>query len=284
MRDGAIQELLRFAAALQRFAAALFARFDITTPNAHYTAFMLGTAFALSLRMAKIPRYYIIYDGCFFHITWKCHNEDWLLQWDWAKSAYYDLLLKYKDRYGVEFYAYNFMDNHPHLIGRMQDKERFSDFLRLVNNLLARIVNRRLKRKGQVVMDRFHSTVIESDEEMLRAMRYVDLNQQKAGKVDHPRENDWSSYRYYAYGEADPLITPSPSYLALSRDALKRRQEYRAIVETLIKEQVRLNISHSYFFGDPDWVLEKYRDLGEKLGRKRMRIPPVYYPAPALQD
>ena len=280
MRDEAIQEVLRFAAALQRNAAAVFARPGIVASKACFDGVPLGTPIALSLGMAKIPRYHIICDGCFFHINWKCHNEDWLLQWDWAKRAYYDLLLKYKDRYGVEFYAYNFMDNHPHLVGRMQDKERFSDFLRVVNNLFARIVNRRLKRKGQVVMDRFHSTVIESDEEMLRAMRYVDLNQQKAGKVSHPRENDWSSYRYYAYGEDDPLITPSPSYLALAQEELKRRQEYRAIVEDLIKERVLLNISHSYFFGDPDWVLKKYRELGERLGRKRMRIPPVYYPAP----
>ena len=234
--------------------------------------------------MALAPRCYILPDDAYFHISWKCHNKEWLLQWDWAKRAYYELLLKYKDRYGIEFHAYNFMDNHPHLIGHAQERERLSDFFRLVNNLLARIVNKKLKRCGQVVMDRFHSTTIECDRQMLTTMAYADLNQHKVGKVWHPRENDWSSYGYYAYGDEDPLITPSPSYLALSRDAVKRRREYRAIVEALIKHRVRLNISHTYFMGDPDWVMKKYRELGEKLGRKRMRIPPAQYPPQELQE
>lgn len=218
--------------------------------------------------MAYLPRYEVIYDDAYFHVTWQCHNRDWLLQWDWAKRAYYNLLLKYKDKYGVEFYSYNLMDNHPHLTGHLNEKEKFSGLFRVVNSQFARIVNRQLKRCGQVVMDRFKSPVIESDEHMLRAMAYIDLNPHRAGKVAHPRENDWSSYAYYAYGKDDPLITPSPSYLALGRNALKRRCEYRAIVEALMEHRKLMNISHTYFIGDPDWVMRKYRELCEKLGRK----------------
>ncbi len=218
--------------------------------------------------MAYLPRYNIIYDDAYFHVTWQCHNKDWLLQWDWAKQAYYNLLLKYKDKYGVQIFAYNFMDNHPHLTGHLDDKEAFSAFFRLVNSQFARIVNKHLKRRGQVVMDRFKSPVIESDEHMLTAMAYIDLNQHRAKKVDHPKKNDWSSYRYYAYGKADPLITPSPSYLALGRNDLERQQEYRAIVEALIKHRQTMNISHTHFIGNPDWVLKKYRELCKSLGRK----------------
>ena len=218
--------------------------------------------------MAYLPRYGIIHDNAFFHVTWQCHNKDWLLQWDWAKRAYYDLLLNYKDKYGVDIYAYNFMDNHPHLAGHLKNKEKFSAFFRLVNSRFARIVNKQLKRCGQVIMDRFKSPVIESDEHMLTAMAYIDLNQHRAKKVSHPRKNDWSSYRYYAYGKADPLITPSPSYLALGRTPLERQREYRAIVEALLEHRSLMNISHTYFIGDPDWVLRKYRELCERLGRK----------------
>ncbi|HPW44775.1 MAG TPA: transposase [bacterium] len=218
--------------------------------------------------MAYLPRYEIIYDGAFFHVTWQCHNRDWLLQWEWAKRAYYDLLLKYKNRYGVEIYSYNFMDNHPHLAGKLDSKEQFSAFFRLVNSRFARIVNKQLKRRGQVVMDRFKSPIIESDHQMLTVMAYIDLNQHRAKKVRHPRDNDWSSYGYYAYGREDPLITPSPSYLALSEDPIERRREYRAIVESIIEHRKELNISHTYFIGNPDWVLGKYRELCTRLGRK----------------
>jgi len=231
--------------------------------------------------MAYLPRYEIICDDAHFHVTWQCHNKDWLMQWEWAKTAYYNLLLKYKDKYGLEIYSYNFMDNHPHLTGHLQSKELFSAFFRVVNSRFARIVNKQLKRRGQVVMDRFKSPMIESDEHMLTVMAYADLNQHRAGKVVHPRKNDWSSYQYYAYGKADPLITPSPSYLALGMTPLKRQQEYRAIVESIMAHRSEINISHTHFIGNPDWVLKKYRELCERLGRKmtdamaiRMTSPP----------
>ena len=160
------------------------------------------------------------------------------------------------------------MDNHPHLIGRMKSKDDFSAFFQLVNGLFARAVNKRLKRRGQVVMDRFKSPMIQSDEHMLNAMAYSDLNDHRAGKVKHPRESRWSSYSYYAYGMADPLITPAPSYMALGRDMKERQSEYRAIVKALMSQRERMNISHTPYIGDPDWVVGKYRELCAVLGRK----------------
>lgn len=173
------------------------------------------------------------------------------------------------------------MDNHPHLTGHLREKEKFSAFFRVVNSQFARTVNKQLKRRGQVVMDRFKSPLIKSDEHMLKAMAYIDLNQHRVKKVTHPCRNDWSSYKYYAYGKADKLITPSLSYLALGRNPQERQREYRAIVEALITHRKLMNISHTYFIGDPDWVLKKYRELCERLGRKvtdaiatRLTTPP----------
>jgi REP-associated tyrosine transposase len=227
--------------------------------------------FALTPTMAYLPRYEIVCDDTFFHVTWQCHNEDWLLRWDWAKRTYYNLLLKYKDKYGVEIHAYNFMDNHPHLVGHLRTKEEFSDFFRLINSLFARAVNKQLKRRGQVVMDRFKSPIIKSDEHMLKAMAYIDLNPHRARKVSHPRDNRWSSYHYYAHGDKDPLVTPSPTYLNLGKTKGERQKEYRMIVTSLIEHRQTMNISHTHFIGDPDWVLRKYDELCNRMGRKIIR-------------
>jgi putative transposase len=218
--------------------------------------------------MPYLPRYMIICDDAHFHVTWQCHNKDWLLKWDWAKKLYYNLLLKYKDRYGVDIYSYNLMDNHPHMTGHLQEKEAFSAFFRLVNCLFAKAVNKRLKRRGQVVMDRFKSPRIETDEYMLNAMVYIDLNQYRAGKVSHPKENCWSSYHYYAYGEDDPLITPSPSYMALGKTSKERQKEYRTMVEGLIGTKRRFNISDTYFIGNPDWVIDRYKEFRNALSER----------------
>jgi len=82
--------------------------------------------------MPYLSRYQIIDDQAYFHVTWKCHNQNWLLRWNWAKQIYYDLLLKYKNKYGVTIHAYSFMDNHPHIIGKLRSKEEFSQFFHIV--------------------------------------------------------------------------------------------------------------------------------------------------------
>ena len=214
--------------------------------------------------MAYLPRYSIIFDGCSFHVTWQCHNKDWLLRWAWVKSLYYDLLLKYKDRYGIQFHSYHFMENHPHLTGTMQSKELFSNFFRVVNNLLARKVNKQLKRRGQFVMDRFKSPRIQDDKHMLTVMTYSDLNGVRAGRDKSPEESKWSSYAYYAYGKEEPLITPAPSYIALGTTHEERRKVYRAMVRELMLQN-RINVSNTCFIGDPDWVKKQYEELKEQM-------------------
>ncbi len=212
----------------------------------------------------------IISDESFFHVTWQCHNKDWFLKWDWAKKYYYQLLLKYKDKYDVTIYSYSFMDNHPHLTGHLKYKDKFSDFFRVVNCQFAKAINKHLGRRGQVVMDRFKSPRIETDKHMLTVMAYIDLNPYRAGKVAHPRYNDWSSYGYYAHGRKDLLLTPSPSYLALGRTNIQRQSEYRRIVNSLIDNKDDINITNTSFIGNPDWVIRKYRELREVIRQKQV--------------
>src|SRR3989338_11405826 len=112
--------------------------------------------------MPTCPRYMIIEDHSYFHVTWQCHNKDFLLHFDWAKKLYYELLCQFKDRYKIQIYSYCFMSNHPHITGYCEEKELFSDFFRIVNSLFARTYNKMMKRRGQVVMDRFKSPKIET--------------------------------------------------------------------------------------------------------------------------
>jgi putative transposase len=187
--------------------------------------------------MAYLPRYLIVEDGSTFHMTWKCHNHSWLLKEEWAKQLYYNLLLKYKKRYGVKIHSYCFMSNHPHLTGTMSSKEKFSAFFRLVNSQFARGVNQIKKRRGQVVMDRFKSPRIQTDRDHLQVIIYGDLNPSRAGMVDHPKEYRWSSYLYYACGKEDPLIDPPPCYLQLGNNPTQRQEEYRLLVTHILQKE-----------------------------------------------
>lgn len=221
--------------------------------------------------MAYHSRYHIVYDGCFFHVTWQCHNREWLLSSDDAKLFYYALLLKYKKKYGVTIHSYCFMSNHPHLTGQMRSREEFSNFFRVVNNLFARFYNKHHNRRGQVIMDRFKSPVIQSDLDMLRVMIYIDLNPVRQHMVAHPKEYLFTSYHYYAHGCDDPLLDPSPSYLALGQTPRQRQRAYREMVgHVLISEGfAKKNYSAVCFIGEPEWVVQKYQELQAIMQMKR---------------
>jgi len=218
--------------------------------------------------MPSYPRYAIIFDHSTFHLTWQCHNRSWLLKDDWSKRLYYNLLLKYKDRYRVSIYSYCFMSSHPHLTGYCEDKKLFSDLFRLVNGLFARIYNKKTRRRGQVVMDRFKSPRIEKDTDHLMVMFYNDLNPKRAKMVVDPREYAWSSYRYYAFGKEDPLITPAPSYLKLGMTDQERRKKYREMVAEILKDDWKEKKPYSSvpFIGDPAWVTVRI-ELARSLNR-----------------
>jgi REP-associated tyrosine transposase len=215
--------------------------------------------------MPSLPRYAILDHHSTFHVTWQCHNRDWLLDSDWAKRLYYNLLLKYKDCYRVRIYSYCFMSSHPHLTGYCDDKNLLSDFFRTVNSLFARIYNKSRRRKGQVVMDRFKSPRIETEADHLKVMFYNDLNPKRARVVIHPKDYAWSSFHFYAYGKEDPLLTTAPCYLLLGRTPKERQEIYRKMVKEILKNDWKEKRPYSsvYFIGNPEWVQKKNQEIEE---------------------
>ena len=70
------------------------------------------------------------------------------------------------------------------------------------------------------------------------------------------------------------MITPAPTYLGLGSTDQMRQEVYREMVQAIWDADEEMNISHTYFIGDPDWVSEQYRNLRETLKAKRRKIPP----------
>lgn len=232
----------------------------------------LARSLLVVMDMAYLARHDIVYDGAYFHLTWQCHDHSWFLEEESAKQFYYNLLLKYKDRYGVLIHSYAFMDNHPHLTGKTKTVDGMSSLMQTVNSQFAKEINKRKKRWGQVVMDRFKSPVVETDQALLNVMIYGDTNAPRAGKVAHPKDYRWCSYRYYAHGEPDPLITPAPSYLALGETPEARQVAYREMVGAIMERDglAKRDYSTVRYIGNPDWVIARYKESRDIATAKRL--------------
>ncbi|MCP5464084.1 MAG: transposase [Deltaproteobacteria bacterium] len=200
-------------------------------------------------------------------MTWKCHNEDWLLSSNYAKKLYYSLLLKYKNLYQIQIFSYCLMDNHPHIVGTCKSQQLFSDFFRVVNSLFAKKMNRYLDRKGQVVMDRFKSINIKTEKQLMAVMFYNDLNPFRTIKQTSPEAHQWSSHKHYAYGKKDPLITEAEWYLELGDSETKRQKRYRALTKDAMQSKkhssspYKIKNKWHYFLGDKPWIKKSYEHI-----------------------
>jgi putative transposase len=206
------------------------------------------------------------------HFTARCHNGDFLLKSAMVKGMLYFLLFTYKLLFGILIYHYCFMDNHIHIILYTPTTEALSKFVHQVLSQMARFINRRTGRKGQVFMDRARTPVIQDGRRFLVTMRYIDKNPIRAGIVTQASKYEWSSYGYYAWGQQDDLIDPAPEYLGLHKLPSKRRSLYRELVNRLMgRGEERLpEMTTWYFIGDPAWVV----GMMKRAGLIRPRKPP----------
>lgn len=221
--------------------------------------------------MPSFPRYAILYDHCTFHVTWQCHNKDWLLQSSQSKALYMALIKKYAPRYKVHLYNFCLMSNHPHLSGCCENARLLSDFFRTINSTFARSFNRDHQRRGQVVMDRFKSPVMETDTDLLNVMLYIDMNPVRAKMVKHPRQYHWSSHKFYANGKFPSWMEVAPSYLKLGKTRKQRAKAYcRLVAKRMENPGEKRNYSTVNFIGSENWVMLKARQLREENRKRRL--------------
>ena len=216
--------------------------------------------------MARLPRGLLVEEGSTNHCTWRSHGFALVLQSDEARLVFLALLRKYKQKFGIEVLSYCLMGTHPHLMCRAtKGQQAFSSFWKLVNWGFARWYNRRTKGRGQVVMERLRSPRIQDGRHQLEVMRYGDLNPVRAGLVRSPGHWPWSSFRHYAFGEPNDLITEAPEYLALGRTPSQRRTAYLHLLASRLTDALRLRCPHLVqgpFIGDRDWVLLRLEACG----------------------
>jgi putative transposase len=208
--------------------------------------------------MARMPRDLVVHEGSTNHCTWRSNANALVLDTNEARRKFLSLLRKYKDDFGIEIYSYTLMGTHPHVVVHAsRGQPAFSEFWKRVNWGFARWYNLRTQGRGTVVMERMRSPRIQDGRHQLTVMRYGDLNPVRAGLVRTPGAWTWSSFRHYAYGERDDLITDAPEYAALGRTAPERRRLYlhlfaRKLTADLLER--RADLVDRPFIGDARWV------------------------------
>ncbi len=133
----------------------------------------------------------------FYHIMIRGVNKNIIFRGDEDKRLFLRLLKYYIKKFDCKIHAYCLMDNHVHIL--FEDKEfSISDFMRELSSHYAREFNKKYKRVGHLYQERFRSEVVYNDGYLLRLVRYIHRNPEKAG-ICKTEDYRWSSYKQYLY-------------------------------------------------------------------------------------
>ncbi|GAB6057151.1 transposase [Desulfonatronum parangueonense] len=134
--------------------------------------------------------------GYVWHITHRCHNRDFLLDYAWYLDLWVKWLQEGRARYDVPILNFSVTSNHFHLlVVGPEDREAIPRMMQLVASRVGATFNKRRGRKGAFWEKRYHATGVKTDEYLARCSLYIDLNMNRAGVVDHPRT--WKHCGYH---------------------------------------------------------------------------------------
>jgi putative transposase len=241
--------------------------------------------------MPRAHRHYI--PGCVWHITHRCHKQEFLLKFDKDRRRWRHWLFEAKKRYGLCVLNYIATSNHSHMLVVDTGEKTIPKSLQLIAGRTAQEYNIRKKRKGAFWEDRYHATAVQTDQHLVKCLVYIDLNMVRAGVVKHPSEYSISGYK--------EIQKPPERYSILDRKTLLKlcdigdeslfRQTHLEWVETeLANDRARRNSlwSESIAVGDEPFVKEIQQKLTSRAqgrsvlshnGTNMLKEPDVFYNA-----
>jgi putative transposase len=140
--------------------------------------------------------------GGFYHVTARGNGGRPIVRDDGDREDFVRVLARTAPRFGIHVHAWCLMTNHYHLIIEAPSGE-VSKAIQYLNGIYARRFNERHERSGHLFRARFRATVLDCEEHLSAACRYVLLNPVRAGLV--PDAEAWR----WAGGAAD-AVGPQP--------------------------------------------------------------------------
>jgi len=217
-----------------------------------------------------------------FHIIDRGNNKQAIFK----ESQDFLYLLKLIERYKkeLEFKLYHLclMPNHIHLMIEPTVEGSLPKIMMRITLAYSAYFNQKNKGVGHVWQGRYKSSLIGEEDYFITCALYTELNPVRAKMVIRPQDYQWSSYNFYAFGQAHPLIEKiidfDPYYLKLGDNDSGRQKQYRENTSKVMKQDVLKNIRAQLYqgvYGEDDFVRDmkaKFK-IGSlrKVGRPRKK-------------
>lgn len=137
----------------------------------------------------------------YYHVMMRGNNKEKVFEKTTEKQYFIEQLRYQIGKETISLVAYCLMDNHVHLLIH-SELQKMIESLKWVNIKFAGLYNLKYERVGHVFQDRFKSEVIDTEEYLIGAMRYIHNNPIKARIVSNIDSYHWSSYKEYVEGKS----------------------------------------------------------------------------------
>lgn len=178
--------------------------------------------------MPRPPR--LLLSQSYYHIMTRGNNKNIVFKKDEDYRYYLELIAKYKKDLPFDLFHYCLMPTHVHMLLRTEEADEFSVYMKKINLAYFHYYRRKYSWIGHFWQDRFKSQPVGKDEYFIQCGKYIELNPARKGLVTDPKDYPYSSFRHYALGENNPLITEDIFFDGTMGDKNKRQKEYQKLV------------------------------------------------------
>lgn len=218
--------------------------------------------------MARHPRYVIPNQPQ--HIIQRGNNRQVIFGADADYQFFRDALIDAANKHGLIIHAYVWMTNHIHLLATPQYDDSISKVFQSVGRKYVQYYNFTYKRSGTLWEGRYRATIVDSEQYLLKLMRYIELNPVRASMTLHPADYPWSSYAFNAEGMLGlntNWLASHDEYLRLGQSESKRQAAYQALFKADLSINDLVQIRECTHKG---WALGSQRFI-EEIGQLTKR-------------
>ncbi|WP_369943688.1 transposase [Xanthomonas medicagonis] len=169
----------------------------------------------------------------------------------------------------IAVHAYVLMTNHVHLLLTSQQICAVSTLMQSLGRRYVRYINTQYSRTGTLWEGRYKSCPVQQEIYLLRCYRYIELNPVRAAMVIDPADYRWSSHSCNGLGQANALVQPHGSYLAIAPAAERTHRYRRFVLDAIDPDEtaaIRLNLQRQHALGNERFRAAIERQLGRRVG------------------
>lgn len=208
-------------------------------------------------------------DNYIYHILNRGNNKQKIFLKDQDYEAFAALIKEAKKLYPIKLFAYCLMPNHFHMIATPALAEYLSKWMQWLMTSHVRRYNKHYNSVGHVWQGRFKSFIIQDNDYLINAIRYVEANPVRAGLVNTAKDWQWSSHKE-TIGEINRcLIDIAPIKLPANWI-----EHVNAPIAEKTLQELRKSIERRSPYGTSEWRIQICKKLGlESTLRPRGRPP-----------